>query len=109
MEPAPYKKDRTYLIILAASFVVGMAVALTVYLLWQLHVVPPQFHDAFNVVALLFCPPYILSFVSGPSLDTAFAMVLTSGCILFANGFLYAGVVSGLYFLFRLRRPSRGN
>ncbi len=86
-----------------------MAVALAVYLLWQLRVVPPQFHDAFNVVALALCPPYILSYISGPSLDTAFAMVLTAGCILFANGFLYAGVVSGLYFLFRLRRPSRGD
>ena len=52
---------------------------LAVYLLWQLHAVPPQFHDAFNVVALVVCPAYILSYVSGPSLDTAFAMVLTAG------------------------------
>jgi hypothetical protein len=103
------RKDTLYFKVLAASFVVGLAVALAVYLLWQFHAVPPQLQGAFNVVALVLCPPYILSYVHGPNLDTAFAMVLTAGTILLANGFLYAGVMSGVYFLFRLRRPSRGD
>ena len=101
------KKDTVFFKVLAASFVAGVLVAGVVYWLWRSQLISAQFQELFNVVALVVCPPYILSVISGPALNNAFAIVLTAGTIVFANGFLYAGVISGVYFLLQVRQRRR--
>jgi hypothetical protein len=91
------KSDRRFAMVMVLSFVLGMAVALGVYLLWRSHAGPPQAQGPFTAAALTICPPFILSFAIGPRPDSELALVLTVGTILFANGCLYAGVAAGLY------------
>jgi hypothetical protein len=89
--------DRRFAMVMVLSFVLGMAVALGVYLAWRSHAGPPQAQGLFTTTALTICPPFILSFAIGPRPDSDLALVLTVGTILFANGCLYAGVAAGLY------------
>ena len=76
---------------MVASFVLGMVVALAVYLLWM--------SRAANLSAavLVVCPSFILSYAIAAAPDSAFAVVLGMGTIIFANGCLYAGVAAGIY------------
>ena len=83
--------------VMVLSFVLGMAVALGVYLVWRSHAGSPQNQGLFTAIALTICPPFILSFAIGPKPDSDLALVLTVGTILLANGCLYAGVAAGLY------------
>jgi hypothetical protein len=78
----------------------GMAVALAVYFGWRLNVGGLQTHGFLSAIALIVCPPYVLSLVIGPTPDSDLALVLTVGTIVFANAFLYAGVAAGGYFIF---------
>jgi hypothetical protein len=91
------KSDRRFAMVMVLSFVLGLAVALCVYLLWRSHAGPPQAQGLFTASALTICPPFVLSFAIGPRPDSDLALVLTAGTILFANGCLYAGVAAGLY------------
>ncbi len=100
-QPAKYQ-DYTFIMVLALSFLLGMAVALAVYLLWRFHDVPSQFEHLFTGVALFVCPPFILTIALGPAPDVDLAFVLAVGTIIFANAFLYAGVAAGLYAVFRV-------
>jgi hypothetical protein len=84
---------------ISVSLVLGMAVALAVYLMWRMNVVPPGLHGLFTAVAFIVCPPFILSLAAGPSPDTGLALSLLVGTIISANAFLYAGVAAGGYFL----------
>jgi len=84
------------------SFLLGMMVAFAIYLLWRFHAVAPQHQGLFTAAALTICPPYILSFVVGSAPDSDLELVLAVGTIVFANGFLYAGVASGGYFLYQV-------
>ncbi len=77
------------------SFALGMAVALIVFFLWRSH--PEDFHPVAAAVALVVCPPFILSYAIAATPDSAFALVLGAGTIVFANAFLYAGVAAGIY------------
>jgi hypothetical protein len=89
-------------IALSVSFVLGMAVAIAVYLAWRTN--PSLYsHGFLSVAALIICPPYVLALIMGPLLDSGLAMALALGTIVFANGFLYAGVAAGGHFLFMLR------
>ena len=85
------ESNRRVWVVIAASFVLGMAVALAVYLLWM--------SRAANLSAavLVVCPPFILSYAIAAAPDSAFAVVLGVGTIIFANGCLYAGVAAGIY------------
>lgn len=83
--------NRRVVVVMIASFVLGMLVALAVYLSWVSH--------AANLSAwvLIVCPPFILSYAIAAAPDSAFAVVLGVGTIIFANGCLYAGVAAGVY------------
>ena len=86
-----------------------MAVALGVYFLWRSHAIAPGSEAIFNAVAMLVCPPYVLSFAVGPTPDSDLALTLVVGTIVFANAALYAGVAAGLYFVFTtlMKKPQR--
>lgn len=101
-ENAP--KENHLLTVLSLASVLGMAVAIGVYLAWSHGVLQPAFHDAASAVALFFCPPFILSIVVGPTADADLAEALVIGTIVFANAFLYAGVAAGGYFVVNLMR-----
>jgi hypothetical protein len=89
-------------VVIAASFVLGMLVALAVYLLWMSHAAN------LSAAVLVVCPPFILSYAIGAAPDSAFAVVLGVGTIIFANGCLYAGVAAGIYAAVTLFGRKRG-
>ena len=76
-----------------------MAIAIGVYLAWRGGLLPPAFSGPASAAALFFCPPYILSFAVGSMADAELMMAVTAGAIVLANGFLYAGVAAGGYYL----------
>ena len=88
--------------VLSLSFLLGMAVALSVYFWWRVEPASSQFHQVFSVVAMIICPPYVLSFAVSANPESQLALVLTVGTIVFANGFLYSGVAASGYFIFSL-------
>ena len=118
LNPLRKTENDSLVIVLSLSFVLGMAVALAVYFAWRLNVGELQAHGFLSAIALIICPPYVLSLVIGPTPDSDLALVLVVGTIVFANAFLYAGVAAGGYFIFTVvarkkvgRRgpsPSRG-
>ncbi|MGC2109719.1 MAG: hypothetical protein WA655_09390 [Candidatus Korobacteraceae bacterium] len=96
--PQSSRSKENYLVmVLSVSFVLGMAVAVGVYFLWRSQVVSPALHSLFTGTALFVCPPFILSFVVGATPDSDLAWVLLVGAMVFGNGFLYAGVATGIY------------
>jgi len=76
-----------------------MGVAVAVYSAWKFGVIAPGLHNVLSAVALLVCPPFILSAAVGPTPDFDLALTLIVGTIVFANGFLYAGVTAVGYFV----------
>ena len=86
---------RRFVMVLCLSFTLGVVVALVVFFLWRAH--PADFQNWSAAAALLVCPPFVLSYVIGPTPDSAFALVLGVGTIILANAFLYAGVAAGVY------------
>ncbi|HLI62419.1 MAG TPA: hypothetical protein VKV05_03390 [Terriglobales bacterium] len=98
----PGVKEKYLLMALVISFVLGMAVAIGVYWVWRSGGIAPGFHDVSGALALLLCPPYILSLAIGPSPDSYLELGLAVGTIVFANGFLYAGVAAVGYFFVAL-------
>ena len=99
--------------VLAISFVLGMVVAVCVYLLWREHAISPQYQSLFAGTALMACPPFILSVAIGPAPSSDLEWGLLVGTMVFGNGFLYAGVAAGMYaavtlLLLRPRRRRQG-
>ena len=100
---APVSSKENYLMtVVSLAFVVGMAIALGIYFGWTHGVIPPAFNGAVSLVALFVCPPYILSIAIGPTAEAELMQVVLAGTIVFANGFLYAGVAAGAYYVFTL-------
>ena len=67
-------------------------------------------YSLFSALALFGLPSLrSLSFAAGPAPDSGLALGLVVGTIVFANGFLYAGVAAGIYaaMVALLRRESR--
>jgi predicted neutral ceramidase superfamily lipid hydrolase len=95
------------LTVLSLSFLLGMAVAVAVYFAWRLNVGGLQAHGFLTAIALIVCPPFVLSLVIGPIPDSDLALVLVVGTIVFANAFLYAGVAAGGYFIFTLAKKKK--
>jgi hypothetical protein len=89
------KRDNRFAVVMCLSFALGMAVALVVFFLWRSR--PEHLQPAAVAAALVVCPPFILSYAIGAIPDSAFALVLGAGTIIFANAFLYAGVAAGIY------------
>ena len=90
-------KDRYLKAVIFGSFGLGMTVALAVYFVWRLHLVPAESYGLFSAVALSLCPPFVLSLASGPAPDSGLALGLVVGTIVLGNGFLYAGAAAGIY------------
>lgn len=101
-------KENPLMTVLSIACILGMAVAIGVYLAWSHGIVQSAFQSPGSAIALLFCPPFILSIAIGPSADAELARVLLVGAIVSANAFLYAGVAAGGYFVVNLvRKGSR--
>jgi hypothetical protein len=81
------------------AFAAGVAIAIGVFLAWRRGLLPPAFSSPASAVALLFCPPYILSIAVGPMAEANLIMAVTAGAIVLGNGFLYAGVAAGGYYV----------
>ena len=79
-----------------------MAIALGIYFAWIHGVIAPAFNGPLSMAALFICPPYILSIAVGPMAEADLMQVVLAGTIVFANGFLYAGVAAGAYYVFTL-------
>jgi hypothetical protein len=100
-------KDNYLVTVILISCVLGMAVAVGVYFGWKNGAIAPGFHSAISAIALLVCPPFVLSFAIGPAPDSDLALILIVGTIVFANAFLYAGVAAGGYFLVSMMAHKR--
>ena len=99
------KRDNRFVLVLFLSFALGVVVGMVVFLLWRSH--PADFRNWTAVVALVVCPPFILSYAIAATPDSAFAIVLGVGTIIFANGCLYAGVAAGMYAVLTVIRKKR--
>jgi len=97
MSPATRKSNKPFLTVLAFAFVLGLAVALALCVVWRYH--PNAFSAPGRVAAIAVCPPFLLAAVLEATADNTLAIVVTVGTIIFANGFLYAGLASFAYFL----------
>jgi hypothetical protein len=86
---------KRFVFVMVLSFVLGVVVGWMVFFLWRSH--PADFQHWSAAAAFVICPPFVLSYAIGAAPDSAFALVLGVGTILFANGFLYAGVAAGIY------------
>jgi len=95
-------KDSYLVIVLSIGVVLGMMVAIAVYFAWRSGMIAPGFGHPLTVLAVVFCPPFILSLIVAPAPDSEFALVLFVGTVVFANAFLYAGAAAGAYFLFEV-------
>lgn len=95
----PGSKEQYLLTTLSISFVLGMGVAVGVYFAWKSGAIAPGLHNVLSAVALLICPPFILSAAVGPTPDSDLALTLIVGTIVFANAFLYAGMAAVGYFV----------
>jgi hypothetical protein len=102
MAQRPAMRENYLMVVMAISLVLGMGVAVAVYFGWRSGAIAPGLHGASSALALLLCPPFVLSFAVGPVPDSDLALTLIVGTIVFANAFLYAGVAAGGYFVMSL-------
>ena len=107
MTQRPAGKENHLLTVVSIGFVLGMAVAIGVYAAWRSGAIASGLHSVSSALSLLVCPPFVLSFAVGPAPDADIALTLIVGTIVFANGFLYAGVAAGGYFLVSLMIKKR--
>lgn len=108
--PAPRStpEENHLVIVLSLATVLGMAVAIGIYMGWQHGVIPPALNGPASMVALFFCPPYILSIIVGPTAEAELMDIVVAGSIVIANAFLYAGVAAGGYYLVTMAfKPKR--
>lgn len=97
MSASPANKNKPYLTVLLLAFVLGLAVAVTLCAVWRYH--PDVFSAQARVAAIAVCPPFLLAGILEATADSTLAVIMTVGTIIFANGFLYAGLASFAYFL----------
>jgi hypothetical protein len=95
----PRGKENYLVIVLSLAIVLGMAVAVVVYFGWRSGAIQPGLNHPLTDLALVLCPPFILSVIVAPKPDSDLAIVLVLGTTVFANAFLYGGVGAGLYFV----------
>lgn len=97
MSPAPADKNKPFLTVLFLAFGVGLAVAVALCVMWRYH--PDAISALVRVAAIAICPPFMLAGILEATSDNTLALIMTVGTIIFANGFLYAGLASFAYFL----------
>lgn len=89
-------KENFLLMVLSLSFVLGMAAGLAVYYAWRSGMIVPGV-NVLSVLALIGCPPFVMSMAITPVQESDLGLTLLVGAIVFANAFLYAGVAAGVY------------
>jgi hypothetical protein len=92
-------RDDVFIIVMSVAFVLGMAVALGLIFFWRSYPAAMTQSTAYHM-AVAVCPPFLLVGVFSALADSTFALVLTAGTIVFANGSLYAGVAAFAYWVF---------
>ncbi len=97
MSSRPANKNKPFLTVLFLAFGVGLAVAVALCAVWRYH--PDVFGAQVRVAAIAICPPFLLIGVMEATAENTLAVIMTVGTIIFANGFLYAGLASFAYFL----------
>jgi len=97
MSPDLSKKNQTFLIVLSATFLAGLLVAIALCVVWRYR--PDAFSAQLRFAAIAVCPPFLLAGILEATAETTLTLVMTIGTIIFANGFLYAGLASFAYFL----------
>jgi hypothetical protein len=97
MSSHPANKNKPFLTVVFLAFGVGLAVAVALCGVWRYH--PDAFSAQLRVAAIAICPPFLLVGVMEATADNTLALIMTLGTIIFANGFLYAGLASFAYFL----------
>lgn len=105
----PAAKEKYFLTVIALAFLAGVIIAIGVYVAWLRGILPPALSGGASALALFFCPPYILTIAVGPMADAQLMAVVTAFSLVSGNGFLYAGVAAGLYFVVKLilnRKPA---
>lgn len=95
--------DDVFIIVISVTFVMGMAVALLLIFLWRNSSAAITQGTAYHI-AMAVCPPFLLVSVLAALADSTFALVLTAGTIVFANGSLYAGLAAFVYWVFTILR-----
>lgn len=98
----PATKEKYFFAVLSLTFLAGVAIAIGVYSAWLRGVLPAALSGGISWVALFFCPPYIMTVAVGPMADPELMAVVMAISIVFGNGFLYAGVGAGLYYVAKL-------
>ncbi len=94
------KKDDAFLILLAIAFVVGLGVGIALCIIWRHD--PAVFNAPIRFASIAICPPFLLAGILEATAETTLTLFMTLGTIIFANGFLYAGLASFAYFLMRV-------
>src|SRR6185369_15661919 len=97
MNSGSTSKHKPFLTVLFLAFGVGLAVAVALCAVWRYH--PDAFSAPARVASIAICPPFLLAGILEATADGGLAVVMTVGTIIFANGFLYAGLASFAYFL----------
>ncbi|MFZ0705355.1 MAG: hypothetical protein WAM71_07110 [Candidatus Korobacteraceae bacterium] len=90
-------KNKPFLTVLFLAFGLGLAVAVALCVVWRYH--PDVYSPQARVAAIAICPPFLLAGIFDATVDNTLALIMTVGTIIFANGFLYAGLASFAYFL----------
>ena len=98
-------KNKPFLTVLFLAFGVGLAVGVALCAVWRYH--PDAFSSQARVAAIAVCPPFLLVGILEATADSTVALIMTVGTIIFANGFLYAGLASFAYFLGTVFFPKR--
>ena len=90
-------RNKPFLTVLFLAFGLGLAVAVALCVVWRYH--PDAYSAQARVAAIAVCPPFLLAAILDATVDNPLALIMTVGTIIFANGFLYAGLASFAYFL----------
>jgi hypothetical protein len=106
LRQSPNTRDNAFIIVMSVMFVLGMAVGLALLALWRKYPAAMTQSASYHV-AVAICPPFLLVGVFSALADSTFALVLTGGTIVFANGSLYAGVAAFAYWIFSNLWPKR--
>lgn len=97
MSSGAASKNKPFLTVLILAFAVGLAVGVVLCGVWRYH--PEVFGAQARVAAIAICPPFLLAGILEATVDSRLPLIMTVGTIIFANGFLYAGLASFAYFL----------
>ena len=105
MSTSLQSKHKLFFRVLAAAFAAGFLVALALCVVWRYH--PEVFTAQLRLAAIVICPSFLLAGILEATSDTPLALIITLPSIVLANGFLYAGLASFVYFLATVFLPRR--